>query len=150
VFILSPGNNPLPKLSRFAQSHSRVVVSISLGRGRGAKAQEMFDKYRAQSRWLVLENCHLAGAWMPQVRCRLHLTPWVRVRVGVGVGRRSGRSPASLSSLLRSRLLRRSASAFTPNAERQDLAFVCRGSSARLVRAVSSAAKSSLRGYRHR
>lgn len=68
VFVLSPGNNPLPKLVRFAQSHSKVVVSISLGRGRGPKAQELFDKYRAQSRWLCLENCHLAGTWMPQVR----------------------------------------------------------------------------------
>jgi hypothetical protein len=44
--------------------YQRKLFHVSVGRGRGAQAKKLLDKFTQQGRWVVLENCHLAGVWM--------------------------------------------------------------------------------------
>jgi dynein heavy chain len=67
IFLLSPGADPLSVLLRYAESQRAQVESISLGQGQGAKAAKLIEAAQQRGGWVVLQNCHLATSWMPDL-----------------------------------------------------------------------------------
>jgi dynein heavy chain len=67
VFILSPGQDPMSQLLKFAEARGfggRRTQAISLGQGQGPLAQRMINDALSSGGWVVLQNCHLATSWM--------------------------------------------------------------------------------------
>ncbi|XP_069464806.1 dynein axonemal heavy chain 14 [Ambystoma mexicanum] len=72
IFILSPGTDPAARLQRLAletRGSTLHLDMVSLGRGQGAKAEELINKAQIlKGRWVFLQNCHLAASFMPRLR----------------------------------------------------------------------------------
>jgi dynein heavy chain, axonemal len=69
IFILSAGVDPMQSILSFAEKlkFDETFQSVSLGQGQGEIAQRMIEKAAADGGWVCLQNCHLAGSWMPQL-----------------------------------------------------------------------------------
>ncbi|KNC54636.1 dynein heavy chain 2 [Thecamonas trahens ATCC 50062] len=69
IFVLSPGADPGADLYKFAveMRFSKKLATISLGRGQGVRAEEMIAEAMERGTWVLLENCHLATSWMPDL-----------------------------------------------------------------------------------
>ena len=69
IFILSQGADPTSNLKKFAKDHDKsdTFVMLSLGKGQGPKAQDQLDKAKKAGNWVLLQNCHLAKSWMPEL-----------------------------------------------------------------------------------
>ena len=68
VFVLSPGADPMANLLKFAEQKGPMrVEAVSLGQGQGPVAQRWVDEGCTQGFWVVLQNCHLAKSFMPQL-----------------------------------------------------------------------------------
>jgi dynein axonemal heavy chain len=69
VFVLSAGADPSSMLLRFAKEmkmSDRLEV-ISLGQGQGENARNHIMRARKRGDWVLLQNCHLAKSWMPDL-----------------------------------------------------------------------------------
>jgi len=69
IFVLSPGSDPVADFLRFAEEmgFSKKYDQISLGQGQGPKAERMIKEFANRGGWVLLQNCHLATSWMPEL-----------------------------------------------------------------------------------
>ena len=67
LFILSSGNDPLSEISKLAEEQGKLPVPISLGRNMGNYATKVINEYRKRGYWIILQNCHLAQSWLPEL-----------------------------------------------------------------------------------
>jgi len=67
IFVLSPGADPTASLLKLSESPdiNNQINIISLGQGQGKPAEALIKKGKAQGKWVLLQNCHLARTWMP-------------------------------------------------------------------------------------
>ena len=76
VFVLSAGSDPMANLLKFAESKKRKVEgkerstrveAVSLGQGQGPFAMRCIEEGAREGHWVVLQNCHLAKSFMPEL-----------------------------------------------------------------------------------
>jgi len=67
IFVLSPGADPFENLKKFANSLGKTLRFESLGQGRGEKAKALINNAKDEGSWVLLQNCHLATSWMPEM-----------------------------------------------------------------------------------
>jgi len=90
IFILSSGSDPMNELLKLAAKHNMSgkerLFSISLGQGQGPVAAAAIEEATDKGTWVVLQNCHLAPSWMPELERIIegfqsndHLTPSFRL-----------------------------------------------------------------------
>lgn len=67
IFLLSPGFDPTISLAKLAGKlgFSARFVSLSLGQGQENQAKSIIKRGQRQGWWILLQNCHLAGSWLP-------------------------------------------------------------------------------------
>ncbi len=70
IVLISSSDHTLPFLQQFADSRGISVIHMAVGRGQGAATDRLLRAAVGQDRWVILENAHLAGDWMPSL-CRL-------------------------------------------------------------------------------
>jgi dynein heavy chain, axonemal len=46
----------------------RRLHLVSLGQGQGVKAEEVLSAAAETGNWVMLQNCHLAQSWLPQLQ----------------------------------------------------------------------------------
>merc|ERR1719502_620106 len=62
VFILSPGQDPMAELLKFADLRGfggKKTNAISLGQGQGPIAVKLMNNALEKGEWVVLQNCRL-------------------------------------------------------------------------------------------
>ena len=79
LFILSPGSDPMTALLKFADDRNMRIEVVSLGQGQGPVAKKWIDSGSKDGYWFVLQNCHLAKSFLPDLEriCETQLVPGV-------------------------------------------------------------------------
>lgn len=69
IYVLTPGADPTQILLKFVYEKKMEdkFFSISLGQGQGKKAEKLIASSKQDGSWVMLQNCHLAKSWMPDL-----------------------------------------------------------------------------------
>ncbi|EQC29095.1 hypothetical protein SDRG_13255 [Saprolegnia diclina VS20] len=69
IFVLSQGSDPAKDLLTFAiaTKMDAKLKSIALGQGQGTLAARLIENAVQKGEWVLLQNCHLALSWMPDL-----------------------------------------------------------------------------------
>ena len=67
IFILTQGTDPLAQFLDFAKEMGVYKDYISLGKGNEKAATALLEQAKQNGGWVLLQNCHLAVSWMPQL-----------------------------------------------------------------------------------
>lgn len=69
IFILSPGADPRLEITNLAEKtgFKSNLDSLSLGQGQGELAEKAIKKAMNEGKWVLLQNCHLAPSFMPDL-----------------------------------------------------------------------------------
>eukprot|EP01062_Namystynia_karyoxenos_P000025 TRINITY_DN10007_c0_g3_i1.p1 TRINITY_DN10007_c0_g3~~TRINITY_DN10007_c0_g3_i1.p1 ORF type:complete len:4448 (+),score=1759.39 TRINITY_DN10007_c0_g3_i1:82-13425(+) len=69
LFLLSPGADPGALLRRYAAASGMAdrLHAVSLGQGQEAAARGYIERGRKHGDWVLLQNCHLAKSFMPEL-----------------------------------------------------------------------------------
>ena len=74
IIVISPGADPMTEIDALSAKMKILVTPLSLGRGQAKKAidaikeaQGIMSKAGTVGTWVVLQNCHLAPSFMPQL-----------------------------------------------------------------------------------
>ena len=69
IFILSPGADPRLEIFNLADKlgFKSSFMQISLGQGQGPMAEKSINIAATEGRWVLLQNCHLAPSFMPEL-----------------------------------------------------------------------------------
>ncbi|OMJ81675.1 hypothetical protein SteCoe_17784 [Stentor coeruleus] len=69
IFILSYGADPMSMVQRLAleKKFSDRIEAVSLGKGQEEKAKKTIERGYREGKWVILQNCHLAKSWMPEL-----------------------------------------------------------------------------------
>ena len=67
ITLLSTGSDPTGKINDLARKRKKSVLGISMGQGQEPAARKLVQQGMAQGSWVLLQNCHLATSWMPQL-----------------------------------------------------------------------------------
>jgi dynein heavy chain, axonemal len=69
IFVLSPGADPLNEVRKLADKLklNDNLKMLSLGQGQSEIAKQNINKAQSQGSWVVLQNCHLAISFMPEL-----------------------------------------------------------------------------------
>ncbi|MEW5300897.1 MAG: hypothetical protein WDW36_003791 [Sanguina aurantia] len=70
IVVVSASDHTLPRLMRFAEQKGIATLHLAMGRGQGPAIDQALRAAVGTERWAILDNCHLAGDWMPRL-CRL-------------------------------------------------------------------------------
>lgn len=67
LLILTPGNDPMESIKKLADDKGKIPIPVSLGKGQAKKAKEMLNEVKINGGWIVLQNCHLAASFLPEL-----------------------------------------------------------------------------------
>jgi len=74
IIVISPGADPMTEIDALSAKNKIMNTSLSLGRGQAKKAidaikeaQIVQSKSGTTGTWVILQNCHLAPSFMPQL-----------------------------------------------------------------------------------
>ncbi|RYY35163.1 hypothetical protein EON62_02715, partial [archaeon] len=69
IFVLSAGSDPTRAFYSFAEAAGmrNKLEGISLGQGQGVIAAQLIADAQVKGQWVLLQNCHLAASWMPEL-----------------------------------------------------------------------------------
>mmetsp|Transcript_3730 Transcript_3730/g.9663 ORF Transcript_3730/g.9663 Transcript_3730/m.9663 type:complete len:1194 (+) Transcript_3730:95-3676(+) len=72
LLLLTPGADPTAELLAFAAEGGRAKLdTLSLGQGMGPRASSLLEYALKHGSWVLLQNCHLATSWMPQLEAQV-------------------------------------------------------------------------------
>ncbi len=69
IFILSPGADPRLEITNLAEKtgFKANLAILSLGQGQGELAEKAIKSSMSEGKWVLLQNCHLAPSFMPEL-----------------------------------------------------------------------------------
>ncbi|OMJ79537.1 hypothetical protein SteCoe_20429 [Stentor coeruleus] len=67
VFVLTSGTDPLSLIKRYTNEIGTHLITVSLGKGQGERAEKIIRDSSVDGRWVLLQNCHLALSWLPRL-----------------------------------------------------------------------------------
>eukprot|EP00931_Biecheleriopsis_adriatica_P052316 TRINITY_DN3041_c0_g1_i3.p1 TRINITY_DN3041_c0_g1~~TRINITY_DN3041_c0_g1_i3.p1 ORF type:complete len:5045 (+),score=1273.98 TRINITY_DN3041_c0_g1_i3:2025-15137(+) len=69
IYILASGSDPMADIQKLAEGLDMLanINPISLGQGQGPKAIAGINEGGQSGKWVLLQNCHLAPSFMPQL-----------------------------------------------------------------------------------
>ena len=71
IFVLTPGTDPLSMIKRYTSEIGVTLVTASLGKGQGDRAEKIIRECSVEGKWVLFQNCHLAISWLPRLELLL-------------------------------------------------------------------------------